>query len=263
MENITDEKLGDVGQEASQRPENRFKLGRLLALVGCVLLVCGFSAVVINNLSHPTSGMDSFGNIGRKTPTLSTVGMLGDLGRATPTLISFAPSQSNRPPTSLDCTAVTDLENGRVVIPAASKILATGFTFSGSGMVEVSGFGWVSQGWVRCSGDLRILEKPYIVTVTPTFLPSPTIVREISPVATATARIIYLKADPLPTYTPYPTPSGFGYASSDVTLNGMWFDGAGCLHVSIYGVKEIYVNDAAASGGSVFCDVRNFKVVVQ
>ena len=46
-------------------------------------------------------------------------------------------------------------------------------------------------------------------------------------------------------------------------INGIWLDAMNCVHVAIYNVQGIYINGAPATGGSVSCDVRDFKVVIR
>ncbi len=92
-----------------------------------------------------------------------------------------------------------------------------------------------------------IVERVITATAAPTIAP------------TQTPYIIY-KSVTLPTYTPYPT------ATPLPALNGLWFDSSGCLVVSIWNVREIYVTQSTESpavGGETYCDVREFRVVVR
>jgi len=84
-----------------------------------------------------------------------------------------------------------------------------------------------------------------VVTNVPTVTLSPT----------QTPHIIYKSVErptlaPYPTYTPFPQ------------VNGIYFQD-GCLVVSIWNVREVYVNKSPAVGGQRYCDVKDFRVVVK
>lgn len=217
----------------------RYRRYALLALIGVIM--CApflFFASQISGQRRPTP-----------TPT-SVVGLA-----SVPTVeLRVATSRPTVKPTVYECYSNSDIRFADKFIPVRSKVIVTGFTYANGGLVQVAG-AWLDASMVRCGGDLALLEVSYFATVTP-FPTNTPVVNAVVP----TARIVYVNPSPYPTYTPYPT-SVLVSQSQDV--NGIWVDGAGCYHFSIYNVREIYVNGLPAAGGNVICDVRDFRVVVK
>lgn len=158
---------------------------------------------------------------------------------------------------SMDCYSLRDIRMDDYLIPVRSRVRVSGFTYASGGLVEIGG-AWIPQGFVDCGEGLDQLESAYLPTVTPTKVVTPV---SLVPVSTQTPIIRYVNPSPYPTYTPYPTPVAVSSGSADV--NGIWFDVSGCIHFSMFGIREIYVNGRPAAGGMVVCDVRDFRVIVK
>jgi hypothetical protein len=251
VNNSTSDKLQGLGDASSKQPERQFQLRRLIVIILLGVFLIGLCGWMAQGLLNP------LGN-GKKelipVKTSSAAAVTAVVITATPLPVV------GRVGAGLDCVAVTDILSSNVFIPAHGKVIVSGFTFARGGLVEISGAGWFEQGYVRCNGDLRNVERPYLPTFTPTVRVGSTQVVGVS-TATSVIRYVQKESTPYPTYTPYPT-SIANFAMSGV-FNGVWFDSNNCLHLAIYGVREIYINGAPAVGGTVVCDVREFRVVAQ
>lgn len=238
--------------EGEARPETRFQNRRgvfvVLIILG-VLVFCGWN---LTRCAQPMDGADKVlsGSGGVTSTPKPGVVPLNSVGGEIPTpRVVAVQVTATRVPSVISCRMNSDFRQGGVFLPTLTKVMVSGFSFAKGGLVEVSGAGWIPQSQVACDGDVAVLEKQYLETVTSTVTPLPS-------VTPTRPRIVVSVPTVQPTYTPYPTPA-------PIDVNGMWFDVRGCLVVAVWNVREIYVNREPATGGQTYCDVREIRVVVK
>ena len=253
----------DAPEKLQTRPEKRFEGRRRfvgIVLVGIVLVGVG---LFFKFMSNPLGGM---GAIGRVEPTqtrtprptirgqIVTPPTLAPTATATATIrpSSGMPVVSTSSPNSagatggyLTCWANQDiLLDDKSIVPKDAMLRITGWTAARGGMVELQNL-WVGESQVRCTGDPRQYERPFVMIPTRSAR-----VNAGAGAAPAGPTIIYAPtAVPAPPVVVTPT-------------NGMWIDSSGCWHLNVDGVREIWINGRGVSNG-LYCAVNDLRVVAK
>ena len=240
------------------RPERRFEGRRKfygIILVGIILVIVG---VVTKGLMNPMAGAENIGRIAA-TPT-ATVRVLRPTvvnppAPAEPTMTPIARPQSamlNVPATvsagggSMTCWANKDISlDDKTIIPRDAMLRITGWTAAIGGMVELQNI-WIAETDVRCTGDPRQYERPFVMI--------PTRVRSAS--AGGDTKIVYVPI----TATPNPHAPAL-VVPTPTRVIGMWFNADGCLVINVEYVREIWVNGKGVSNGT-YCNINDVRIVV-
>jgi len=238
-----------VQDERKTRPERRFEARRVLFILLPIIFILFVAFIGIRACQNPMGG-----GLAAKGRAVTPTAALVQLGGAIPTPVIVVATRARD--LGLDCRIVSDVERGGFFLPSQSKVLVVGFSFAAGGLVEVSGFGWMPQGNVKCDGsasDMYALEKMYSVQYTPTARVTSVPERTQTPVR------IYINA---PTHTPYPTftplPTGAAF------FNSVSRESDSCWRFSVAGVREIWVDGRTpVAGGSLVCGITRFEVVIQ
>ena len=242
---------GEKIDDRVTRPERRFEARRVVWIVFLLIPLGCIGFLVMRGCLSPMSGVDSLGG-SRRTPTAVSVAVLGS------TVVAPSPVPSVGARGSLPCYMLADVVFDGGVLPVSGRVLVSGYTFARGGRVLVSdpNAGWIDAGYVRCDGDISLLERSYFVTPTASLFPTltPTVER-----ATLTPLRVYVN---LPTHTPYPTYTPFPVVSASGL--GVYRESVDCWYFDVSGVREIWINGGTpVAGGSVHCGIENFKVVVR
>ena len=219
------------------RPERRFESRRLFWLGVCGVLLACIGIPIVQGIMNPTGGMDKVMAAG---PT-SAPSVLD----SRPPVVVASPTLSGQ---GIRCRAVDAIEmGGGAVVPGQSMLYVSGFTQAGGGMVEVGAAGrsrWVPSVLVLCDSDFRVLEKPYVYSVTPSPSPSATVKQAVSSGVVRVATVVVTVVAPAPVVTPEP---------------GVYFRN-GCFVVSLQGVSKIFVDGQGTSTGT-YCNASSIEVV--
>lgn len=256
------EVLTKSGKPLATRPENAFVRRRLLMAVGLIFILLAACGTIWMQVSDPgrsmREGLKAQENAMRTTEaqtraaktaviTPAPTRIVVEAMPAPPTAAATAPrvavTQNNvpaQPAGSLTCWANEDLPLGLGIYPRDSLVRVTGWTAARGGMVDIEGV-WFSEKQVRCNGDVRALERTFMLV--PTKTPAP-----YRAPAAATPVIVYV---PAPTVAPQPTGQ----------QNGITVERSGCINVHIWGVSEIWIDGKGVSSGT-YCGVREMKIVV-
>lgn len=253
---MNDTNAPDAPEKLQTRPERRFEGRRRfvgIVLVGILLIGCG---LLVNFMSNPLGGI---GSIGRVEPTRTRTPRPTIRAEiVTPPTLAATPIPTQGRPSSgmpviagsstvvatggyLVCWANQDiLLDDKSIVPKDAMLRITGWTAARGGMVELQNL-WIAESSVRCNGDPRQYERPFVMV--------PTRAVRSNAGASSAPTIIYLPAPtsavPLATATP---------------INGVWLDGT-CWRVNLNYVSEIWVNGAGVSNG-LYCGVKDLRVVV-
>lgn len=249
----------DAPEKLQTRPERRFEGRRRfvgLVLVGILLVGCG---LLVKFMSNPLGGMNNIVQVAptqTRTPRPTIRSQIITPPTLEPTATAIRPS-SGMPVVStstsnsagatgafLVCWANQDiLLDDKSIVPKDAMLRITGWTAARGGMVELQNL-WVGESQVRCTGDPRQYERPFVMIPTRAVRVSAGAGAPVGPT------IIYA-----PTNTPAPpviaTPT-----------NGLWIDGSGCWHLNVDGVREIWVNGKGVSNG-LYCAVNDLRVVAK
>ncbi|MBI5303769.1 MAG: hypothetical protein HY868_16660 [Chloroflexi bacterium] len=248
-------------EKLQTRPEKRFEGRRKfigLFVIGIVLVGLWF---ILKAFSNPMGGISEIGKPATPIPSpiRATITVRSIAAPATPVV---TPTSTVRPGSAvqtigtgvnpstgnLTCWANQDVAlDDKLIIPRDAMLRVGGWTAARGGMVEVQGQ-WVNESAVRCTGDVRVYERPFVMV--------PTKARSSASGATSneTTRIVYVPITATPgVVTPAATPT---------PSNGMWFDGAGCWRVNVDYVREIWVNGKGVSNGT-YCAVNDIRIVAK
>lgn len=243
------------------RPERRFEGRRKFIGLGVIGILLVFAWFILRAFQNPMGGV---GSIGMKPPTATATRV-----RATITVVSIAaptvaPTATTLPTvrpgtamiaanqnpgtnlqSALTCWANEDIAlDDKSIVPRDAMLRITGWTAARGGMVELQNL-WIAETKVRCNGDPRVYERPFVMV--------PTRARSNATGGASDApRIVYVPVTATPG-APIPTPT---------PINGMYLDGTGCWRLNLEGVREIWINGKGLSNG-VYCAVNDIRIVAR
>lgn len=240
-----------ASEERAARPERIFEARRAVWIVLLIVPLVCIAFVIFRGCSDPFGGSRNVLSAGSVQSGTATIVPL--MVAATPVVVQSGPASA------ITCYMLSDVSFVNGLMPVNSRVTVNGFTYAMGGRVFVAdpAAGWIDAGLVKCSGELRTLERSYFVPATATLLPSATFTP--LPKSTVTPVRVYVNG---PTYTPYPTYTPFPVVSSSGL--GVYRESGNCWRFDISGIREIRVNRGdPVAGGSVVCGVKSFTVVVE
>lgn len=241
---MTDVPVSPESLRPATRPERKFELRRAVMLIILVLGILLLCQPIIAGVFNPSKGTDRLLDSARAqavTPTVVSQFQIDS--RAQPLGQSLSQIRGD---ISIACRAIYDFDLNGIRVPANAQVIATGYTAALGGLVEVTTgtvHDWVSGNSLRCFDDVRRLEKPYSLptaTMTPTSRRQSVV--QAAPISTPLAPVVVTVIAAAPTF------------------KGVWVDDSGCWHVTIEGVKQIFVDGKGVSIG-VYCNSSEIKVI--
>ncbi len=233
-----------------ERPEKAFERRRRIFFMSLALVVVAGLLFIFQHVTSPMDVSPMFGNSAKAPPARTPVPVAPTATAVVivlPTRISLDTS-ATVVHGELSCFANVDTAADQGLIPADAQVQVTGYTAARGGMVQVYGQ-WFPSTNFRCSGDVRQLERPFILPGTPTRARSSGLA-VVAPQPTVLAPTLA----PVPIYTAVPAPTA-------TPVTGIWWVGPTCWQVNLQGVREIYINGKGTSNGT-YCGVNDFRVVI-